>query len=69
MGVGYVGIDVTVSLPVIFWFIRNLLFTVVAEEILFRQVIQFLIETALKGKHAKLLALAVASVLFGLVTT
>lgn len=66
LAIGYVGLDLSLSPLVLVWLVRNLLFTVVAEEMLFRQVIQERLERALGGRYAGLQALAVASVLFGL---
>ena len=48
-------------------FARNLLYTVVAEEMLFRQVIQARLRAHLRGRHATAVAVAVASTSFGAV--
>jgi len=64
---GYVVVDVSLSFLVIVWFVRNLLFTVIAEELFFRIVVQSRLESALSGKYAGYLALGITALLFGLV--
>ena len=52
LAIGYVVIDLSLSPIVIIWFFRNLLFTIVAEELFFRTVIQSCLEHGLPGPHA-----------------
>ncbi len=48
------------------WVLKNLFFTVLAEELLFRGLIQAEIEKRLQHKHAAEIALMIAAILFGL---
>lgn len=64
---GFVVIDITFSVLVIVWFARNLIFTVIAEELLFRGFIQQKLQDSITHKHSNAIALFVASILFGLV--
>lgn len=65
--IGFVRFDITIGLLLFPWLVRNLLFTVVAEEMLLRGVLQDRIETAIKHRNAPWIALLLASTLFGLV--
>ncbi|MCK5922204.1 MAG: CPBP family intramembrane metalloprotease, partial [Methylococcales bacterium] len=65
--VGYVSIDWSPSYLIWIWFFRNLLFTVVAEELLFRGVIQRGIARRLNSAYGDWYALLIVSVLFGAV--
>lgn len=65
--IGYVVIDISFSSLLLIWFFRNLLFTVVAEEIFFRLVIQSRLESAINHPHAKYYALGITAVFFGVV--
>ena len=67
LAIGYVVIDLSLSPIVIVWFFRNLLFTVVAEELFFRTVIQSGLEHGLPGPHAAYSALGITALLFGAV--
>lgn len=67
LGIGFVSVDVTVAAVIIVWFLRNLLFTVVAEEMLFRGFIQQKLEFAISTKNGHIIALLGASIFFGAV--
>ena len=67
LAIGYVVIDVSLSPLIVVWFFRNLLFTVIAEEIFFRTVVQSRLEAALSMNHAEYYALGITAVLFGMV--
>ena len=66
MGIGYVELAPTLSPLMPLLLVRNLFFTVVAEEMLFRQVVQVRLEMLWRGRRAQVLALVVTSTLFGL---
>lgn len=62
---GYSAIDWTPALIFIPWAIKNLFYTVLAEEIFFRGLIQRQIRKSLKTENAGLIAVVIAGVLFG----
>lgn len=65
--IGYVAIDMTASVLIVAWFFRNLLFTVVAEEVFFRCVVHNRIESSIQGAYAPWYALCLTALLFGVV--
>jgi len=65
--IGFVRFDITIGILLIPWLFRNLFFTVIAEEMLLRGVVQDQLEHVFKSSLAPWIALAVASSLFGLV--
>ena len=67
LGLGYVEVDATASALVILWCLRNLFFTVIAEEVFFRGFVQHKLTEAIAHRHAVWLSLAVTSVFFGAV--
>jgi len=63
---GYARFDWTPSMVFFPWALKNLFFTVAAEEVLFRGLIQREIDHRIKSQYFGVIAIAVASALFGL---
>ncbi|MGJ8530088.1 CPBP family intramembrane glutamic endopeptidase [Maritalea sp.] len=63
----FMTFDISLSWLVAIWFIRNLVFTVVAEEVFFRGFVQPTIEGSLRTRHKAIIALLMTSLLFGVV--
>lgn len=63
------GIDIDLKIPqsTLIFFISNLLFSVIAEEVFFRGVVQRTLEERISGKikHSQYIAIFVASAIFG----
>ncbi len=66
IAMGYVRLDVTFTSIFLPWALKNLFFTVLAEEILFRGLIQTELQKRLPKKNAALLSISIAGVLFGI---
>ncbi len=62
---GYTDVDWTPSAVFIPWAIKNLFFTVLAEEAFFRGLIQRQLAATINSKHAAILAILIGGVLFG----
>ena len=65
-GIGYSHVDVTPSMVFFPWVIKNLFFTVIAEEMMFRGLIQRELVSRIKSGKAPAIGITVAGVLFGL---
>lgn len=65
MQIGFIELDITFSWLILIWFIRNLMFTVIAEEALFRGFLQPRIETALDTRTSPYQAMFITAILFG----
>jgi hypothetical protein len=63
--IGFIELDVTFSWVIGIWFVRNLIFTVVAEEALFRGFIQPKIESHLSTRNRSIIAVLLTAILFG----
>ncbi len=63
--IGFIEVDVSFSWAIAIWFVRNLIFTVVAEEALFRGFIQPKIATQLSTRYASIIAVLLTALLFG----
>ncbi len=63
---GYARVDWTPSRVFFPWALKNLFFTVIAEEVLFRGLIQRELQERIKSKHASLVAISIASFMFGI---
>ena len=63
---GYAHIDWTPVAVFWPWALKNLFFTVIAEELVFRGLIQRELSKRLKSKHSQFIAIAIAASLFGL---
>lgn len=63
------GLDIDTKIPksTLVFFLSNLLFSVIAEEVFFRGVVQQTLQRAISGKikHSQFVAIVVASVIFG----
>jgi len=65
VAVGFATIDVTFSPLIIVWLFRNLIFTVVAEEVFFRGFIQSRLQSSITSPRAPIYALVLSAILFG----
>ncbi|GAA6138804.1 type II CAAX endopeptidase family protein [Arenicella sp. 4NH20-0111] len=63
--IGYAQIDLTWSSTVWPWALKNLVFTVIAEEVLFRGLIQRELERGFGGSRGGVYAVLIAALLFG----
>lgn len=63
--IGFSTIDITASMTLIVWMLRNLFFTVVAEEAFFRGFIQSRLQNAIPSVHAQTFAIAISAAAFG----
>lgn len=64
--IGYSSFDWTPAAIFLPWALKNLIFTVLAEEVFFRGIVQRQLAKHLKGAHSGHIAMVVAGVLFGL---
>jgi len=64
--IGYSSFDWTFSSVFFAWALKNMVFTVVAEEVFFRGIVQYEISKRLQTQGAELIAVIVAGILFGI---
>lgn len=65
IALGYAKIDLSITVFFLPWALKNLFFTVIAEEILFRGLIQKELNTRLQLKHSAAISIVIGGLLFG----